>query len=279
MLGALAGADPPKAAGIARALALSTHSAIAPRLSVLWTHGAPPLRAVILDVIARRDPTWAAARMPDALRTDYPGLLAVVLRLARRLPTREPAWSWDIDQGFGHASPSVREEAMATGFVFGSKAVWGACRRAVSERESARLPFALLALSPDERDLELLRTSLKDPASVRQALWALGFAGTVDAAEAVVAFLTDEKLGALAAEAFSAITGLAIDGRFRAVGPTRGPEEEEVRLDDPPPEVRPEDHLPSPAADAVAEWWRKNQDASWHGVVRHLAGGREPWRR
>jgi uncharacterized protein (TIGR02270 family) len=133
------------------------------------------------------------------------------------------------------------------------------------------MPFALLALSPDDEDWGLLRACLKDPKGARQGLWALGFAGDVDSADAIAAFLPDEKLGPLAAEAFSAITGLPIDGRFRKAGATHGPDEEEVGLDDPPPELRPEDHLQAPAVPAVIDWWRKNRDR-FQPRARYVAG-------
>jgi uncharacterized protein (TIGR02270 family) len=272
VLEALASAEPPKAAAIARATGLSRHPAIVSRLGTLWTHGSPPLRAVILDVIARRDLAWAAARVPDALRTEDPRLLAVALGLVRRLPDRDPAFVYAVNDALASPDLAVRGEAIATGVVLGSKAVWSACRRAVAEPGSGRLPFALLALSPDPADRELLRGCLKDPGTVRQALWAFGFAGDVDAADVLATFLPDEKLGQLAAEAFSTITGLSIDGRFRAAGVTHGPQEEEVGLDDPPPEVRPEDHLLAPDAAVVAAWWQKNRGRFQPGA-RFVAGG------
>jgi uncharacterized protein (TIGR02270 family) len=271
VLGALAGAEPPKAAAISRAMGLSQHPAIVPRLSVLWTHGSPPLRATILTVLGRRDFAWAAAHVPEALRANDPTLLAVGLSLVRRMPDRAPGFLWSVNEALGSPDLTVRNEALATGFVFGSKSVWGACRRALATPSVGRLPFAVLALSPEDGDREILRGCLKDPATVRHALWALGFAGDVDSADAIAVFLPDEKLGPLAGEAFSAITGLPIDGRFRAAGDTHGPDEQEVGLDDPPPEVRPEDHLLAPSVPAVTKWWRKNR-GRFQPKLRYVMG-------
>jgi len=271
VLGALACAEPPKAAAVARAMGLSRHPAIVPRLGALWIHGSPPLRAVILDLIARRDLAWAAARVPEALRSEDPGLLAVALRLVRQLPDRDAAFLWSVNDALANPDPAVRGEAIATGVVLGSKAVWSTCRRCIAEPEAGRLPFGLLALSPDKDDRELLRGCLKDPEAVRHALWAFGFAGDVDAVDTVAPFLSDKKLGPLAGEAFSTITGLPIDGRFREAGVTHGPQEEEVGLDDPPPEVRPEDHLLAPATATVVDWWQKNRGRFQLGG-RYVAG-------
>ena len=259
VLEALAGAEPPKAAAITRAMGLSRHPTIVDRLSALWTHGAPPLRAVILDVIARQNLAWASTKVPEALRAKDPMLLAVALGLVRRLPDRDPAFAWDVDAGLEHADPRVRREALATAFILGSKRMGSAARDAIAAPEAGRLPFALLSLSPEEADRQVVRSCLEDPATVRHSLWALGFAGDVASIEVLLRFLPDQKLGRLAADAFSTITGLVIGGPFRAAGVSRGPELDEVGPDDPPPEVRPEDALPLPVTAAVKDWWGKNR--------------------
>jgi uncharacterized protein (TIGR02270 family) len=267
VLGALAGAEPPKAGAIVRAMCLSTNPAIAVRLAAFWTHASPLLRSMILTVMARHDFKWTAERVPEVLRSDDPSLLAVALALVRQLPARNPAFTAEVERGLASAEPRVRHEAMATGFVLGSKHAHAACQRAVAAREPARLPFALLALGADEKDGALLRGCVKDPAVAGAALWALGFAGDVDAADAAAACLTDKKLAPSAAEAFSAITGLAISGPFTTPRPAAG----DVGPDDPPPTVGPDDLLPVPAAEVIASWWRKNR-GRFQPKQRYVAG-------
>lgn len=271
VLEVLAGAEPAKRAAVVRAVGLSQHPKVVPWLAALWTHAAPWLRAVILEVIAGRDLSWVASKLPEALRSNDARLLAVALGLIRRLPDRDPAFAWDLEQCLAHEEPQVRDEAIATGFVLGSKKVLSTCRRAVAMPATGNLPFALLASSPDEADRAILRGCLKDPMTARHGLWALGFAGDVESADVLLARLADKKLGKLAAEAFSAITGLRVVGPFRAVGVPVGPEADEVGPGDPPPEVRPEDALPLPVPAAVAEWWRKNRGRFRSGQ-RYVAG-------
>jgi uncharacterized protein (TIGR02270 family) len=259
VLEALATAEIPKARAVARALGLSRHPATVPRLAPLWTNGSPRLRAILLDVIGRHDLAWVAPRVVEALRPGDPLLLGAALRLVRYLPDRDPAFIWYAEDGLTSVNAGVRGEALATAFVLGSTKVFRACRAEIDQGSAGRLVFGLLALSADPADRELLRKSVRARWSTRHAVWALGFAGDVQSADELVGLMEQPKLAPLAAEAFTAITGLAIEGRYRTVGVTRGPADKEVGLDDPPPVVRPEDHLPAPAAEAIGDWWRQNR--------------------
>jgi uncharacterized protein (TIGR02270 family) len=149
--------------------------------------------------------------------------------------------------------------------------VWDACRREVLLPEAGRLPLGLLALSPVPADRTLLHDSLRMPDARRNALWALGFAADLEAADAALALCADEALGPLAGEVFSTITGLVVDGPFRAAGKTVGPDVEEVKPDDAPPELLPEDDLATPDPAALQEWWRERRDR-WKPGQRYLGG-------
>jgi uncharacterized protein (TIGR02270 family) len=135
--------------------------------------------------------------------------------------------------------------------------------------ESCRFSLGLLAGSADPKDRALVRAKVADPEVASHALWALGFSGDPEAADLIVGVL--DKHGKVAAEALSAITGLVVDGPFRKPGETHGPDEEEVGVDDPPPEVRPEDALPEPQVDAIRKWWAKERNRFKPGV-RYLYG-------
>jgi len=126
-----------------------------------------------------------------------------------------------------------------------------------------------LASSPDPNDRALVRTKVADPEVAVSALWALGFAGDVDSAEVLIEAL--EEAGQVAGEALSAITGVVVEGSLRKPGETHGPDQEEVGLDDPPPEVRTEDALPEPVVESLRDWWSKARGRFRPGM-RYLYG-------
>jgi uncharacterized protein (TIGR02270 family) len=131
--------------------------------------------------------------------------------------------------------------------------------------------MGLLALSPLPTDRVLLHERLRDPATRRSALWALGFICDVEAVDSALSLCGDEALGPLAGEVFSTATGLPVDGPFRLPGKTVGPEVEEVKEDDPPPELLPEDDLVAPNPAALDQWWRQRR-GQWKASQRHLDG-------
>jgi hypothetical protein len=111
----------------------------------------------------------------------------------------------------------------------------------------------------------------------REVLFALGFSGRASAAEACLAWLGNDEVGAVAAEAFGAITGLEIKGRFAR--DRVEPDEEEL-----PPleEDLEEDLLPGPDDDlllaepaAVAVWWAETR-RRLDPTVRYLRGNDGP---
>jgi len=271
VLAALAAAEPPQAGALARALALSAHPAISARFPALWTHAEPALRAVILSVMETRDVAWASAQLPQTLTSPAPELLLPSLRLLRRAPTRDPAALAYLEYALVAREPAVRAEAMGTAVAVGSRTVWDACRREVLLPGAGMLPMGLLALSPLPADRVALHERVRDPATRRNALWALGFAADLDAADTALGLCGDEALGPLAGEVFSTITGLVVDGPFRAPGKTVGPDVEEVKEDDPPPQPRPEDDLLAPDPTAVEKWWRQ-QRGQWKPGQRYLGG-------
>jgi hypothetical protein len=69
----------------------------------------------------------------------------------------------------------------------------------------------------------------------------------------------------------SAITGVVIEGALRKQLESHGSDMEEVGLDDPPPEVWPEDALAEPAVENVRKWWGQERARFKHGL-RYLYG-------
>jgi len=273
VLDALASAEPPARAAIARALALSPR-VDTQRLTRLWDGGGPQHdRAAVFEALARRTPAWVKPRIEPALRSGAPPLIEAALKAVCASPDR--ALLEPVQDTLRSDDPAVRALAVAAGVALGSKTAWNECRRAAAPGgDAARVPLGLPATSPDPNDRAFVATKARDPASARHALWALGFAGDVPAVEALVASLSAPEtapLGKIAGEALSAITGVVIAGKLAEPGQPTGPQAPEVGDDDPPPVVRTDDFLPAPRADAVAAWWSRER-ARFHPSVRYIHG-------
>ncbi|QSQ19029.1 TIGR02270 family protein [Pyxidicoccus parkwayensis] len=187
----------------------------------------------------------------------------------------DPAFASGVQRSLNTASTKVRDAAITTGLVLGLHAAWDQCLRQVRSHapEGARCRL-LLALCGSADSTLLLREALEKPELRRDTLWAVGFSGRPALAEACLPLLRSEACAALAGEAFCAITGLVLEGRFRA-GPPPEPEEPLPLEEDlaTSVELTAESELPLPAADAVEAWWasaRKNFDFQ----ARYLRGQR-----
>jgi uncharacterized protein (TIGR02270 family) len=274
---ALLSAEPPAYAAIARALELSHRADLVSRMTKLWASGDARLRGVILDVTATRDAAWTRTQMAQSISAREAPLLAAALRAARYAP--DPAYASYVEYALGAEDPTVRAEAIATGFIMEISAVREACyREAQTSGNGCRLPLALLALAPANRKFIFSRLAL--PEVRGHALWALGFAGDLAAAEAAIAALSDKDLAPIAGEVLSTIMGIQIAGPLAQFGKSVDLEKEEVRFDDPPPEIRTEDHLRVPNAETVTTWWRTAR-AKFDGNSSYLYGrscGRETTR-
>ena len=257
VIGALASAEPPARAAIGRAMSLGPQADLS-RLVPLWNSGAPPVRAMVLDVFGPREPDWVRERIHPALRSGESPLIAAALRSLRHL--RERAFVDHVQAALQSQDGEVRREALSTGLALGVNAAWGVCRTASSAPgDLCRFGLGLLATSPDPNDRTFVRGKAVDAEVGLHALWALGFAGDVESAEVLVQAMSDEKTAKVAGEAFSAITGLAIAGELAKPGETKGPKAEEVESDDAPPVVRSEDFLPEPQVEAAKKRWDKER--------------------
>ncbi|HYO65988.1 MAG TPA: TIGR02270 family protein [Archangium sp.] len=169
----------------------------------------------------------------------------------------------------GPSAPSA--SLMDTGLVHGLREAWGACESAVKAGEHEAL--VLWALGGCAKDV-LRLVDLLDQAPLRApVLWALGFSGRKEAADACLAWMEDSKVAALAGEAFGAITGLRLEGDFTVAQSEDSDAsmpfaEDDLNADLTP---RPEDDLPLPRAHAVAAWWRGTRSGFESGR-RYLRG-------
>jgi uncharacterized protein (TIGR02270 family) len=271
IIAAMVQSKPPVRAAIVRALGLSPRADLS-RLARLWPTGAPEIRGAIFDLMRVGEPTstWVHENLEPVLRGGDSIPLAGALRALRQAPNR--ALLDCVDAALKTELREVRREAITTGIVLDSKAAWDACRRAaIKAGDACRLPLALLASSNRAADRAVVHAFARDPKVKRHAVWALGFAGDLEAANVLVEATADKAVAKIAGEALWAITGVTLEGPLVVRGETQGPSVKEVSDDDPPPIVRTEDHLPLPNAAAVKTWWQGARTRFSPGV-RHIFG-------
>ncbi|MCY1044799.1 TIGR02270 family protein [Corallococcus sp. bb12-1] len=256
VLAALPSAEPPALAAFQRALELSPAADISSALpSLLKEDTVPELLALVLDTLGLHGLATAPLCAPF-LSHPEPEVAAAALRAASRarLPL-EPAL---LQRALDSSAPVLRDAAILAGLMGGHRSAWTTCQSVVGSRApDGRLPLLLLAMSGEEREVKTLRELLSDEKLRPDVLWALGFSGRVTAADACVELLRHKPVAALAGEAFSAITGLAIAEEYAVAR-----EEEDTAL--PPLEEedldadlasKPEDALSLPQPQAISEWW------------------------
>ncbi|TQF09598.1 TIGR02270 family protein [Myxococcus llanfairpwllgwyngyllgogerychwyrndrobwllllantysiliogogogochensis] len=273
VLTALAAAEPDALAPFQRALELAPTPCIPPEFASLLkkADAAPELWASVVDVLGTHGRATAALCAP-LLSHPEPLVVAAALRtLSRaRLPV-EPAV---LQRALGSDAPVLRDVALTVGLMNGHMGAWAACQSAVdSPAPGNRHPLLLLGLSGDERAVTRLVGLLSHEKLRPDVLWALGFSGRIQAADACVELMRHKPVAALAAEAFSAITGLTIEGGFAAAKEDAADEaltplEEDLERDLSP---KPEDDLPQPMAEQVAAWWKETRPRM-DPKQRHLSG-------
>jgi uncharacterized protein (TIGR02270 family) len=252
---------------IGRALSLSHRDDLSPRLQSLFAKGGPAQRAVALDYWSSRTSSSVedAGRVAAALTAKEPVLQRAALRALRLTP--QPALLPQIEAAFASSDVGVWESAVEAALAAGSSAVWDQVRRA--RPPNRRLALSWLALGGADGDLAFVLQALADGESRADAAFALGYSGHALAAEHCLALTADESVAAIAADSFSLITGLTIDGEFERPPP---PDPEESLDDDaPPPEVRPEDELPLPDPRRISAWWQVER-ARFESGTRYLRG-------
>ncbi len=267
VLEALAAGEPEHVEARVRALQLAPRLDLGPALAAQLA-GKAPAPALRVLAFRRMDPGSGFPLKALAASTE-PAVRCALLRFAAVFPDRVPREL--VADCVGAQDPAERAAALEAGLVLGLKAAWADCEKWVREGgagwETAARAFALSG----EADLAPLLRALEDPARRGAALFALGFTGRVAAADAAVALLADEDAGPLAGEAFCAVSGLTLQGRFQAQDEGWDPGAPEAEDDAP---YGPEADLPSPMPEAVAAWWgneRKKLDPS-----QRVLGGR-PW--
>jgi uncharacterized protein (TIGR02270 family) len=259
------------AAPVVRALELARRPGIDRELLALAASGDPRRVAAALDALAFRRVPVPPEIVLQAGAAQAVAVRPAALRAARLAGPRVLGF---VDRALASPVAAVRDAALETGLVLGLRSAWTACQKAAAARQAgARFPLLALALGGEASDADAIVAALAVEELRPAALFALGFTGRVVAADACLAHLRDADVGRLAAEAFSAITGLAIEGEYRAAEPP--PQAEPVPLEQEDLDADlvpgPEAALPLPAAEAVEAWW-KGARARFDARTRYLAG-------
>jgi uncharacterized protein (TIGR02270 family) len=245
---------------IARALQLSASPEVSQQLLPLLEVTVPftLVPAIWLLAFRRAIPEPDLARL---LNNPDPGVASAALAAARFAPgvAGVPMLEHAL-----RSTPAEQEAALVTGLVSGYRSIWRLCGDLAAAPglagSAGRTAQVLLAMGGEDEELDRLIAMLDDRALTADALWALGFNGRVRAADACLPWMEqdDRTLARLAGEAFSAITGLELTGRYI---------EEDLTLEDEEPipfeqddldaklEPGPESDLPLPEPGLVSAWW------------------------
>jgi uncharacterized protein (TIGR02270 family) len=221
------------------------------------------------------------------LEHEDPGVRRAALHCARFAPGEAlPAGA--LSSALESGDITVRMAAIEVGLRHGLREAWASCQQLAQVPGVGSEAWVLLALNGGDKEPRWLVERLDDSKQQARALWALGFSGSPAAAEACLAMLREKPpTSALAAEAFAAITGLSIQGRYATEPPAETEEEDALDADLTP---RSEAGLPLPAPEALSEWWleartrfdperRYLYGRPWTGEVLLDALARAPMRR
>jgi uncharacterized protein (TIGR02270 family) len=199
-------------------------------------------------------------------------LYARALRLAGELRRQDllPAVRAALD----HADPDVAFWANWSAIVLGHRADVERLRPFAlrsNRRQDAAIQLALRML-PVAQGRRWIAELAQDPANARAGVQAAGVMGDPQAVAWLIDRMSQPPLARLAGEAFSLITGIALQGDLRTgtppeahpLGPGDDPGDDAVALDE-------DEHLPWPNVQSIAEFWRSRQSGFEPGQ-RHFLG-------
>lgn len=241
---------------LARALARAERPDLLPLLRAQLTDPAQTL-ATAEVLILRGEPLGPA--LAPLLASEDPAARALALRALPDEP--EPAAHMQaLLAGLFTEQPEVLDAAITAGARLGLEIAWARARDRAQERHGGA-SLLLLALRGAPADYPLLLTALGLPKRRAAALWALAFLGLPEVVDASLELLEDRKVGHLAGELFTIVTGVDLLAAGLAV-----PVDDRVLT-----VVTPEDELPRPDPLAALQWWLKHRDQFRDGQ-RYLGG-------
>lgn len=231
-------------------------------LSPLLRTGSPQAQAAVLELHVGRGLDAGATALAQLLGSRDPRVLAAALRAARfcpGLPTEQLLFALDATE------PEVLVAAIETGLWRGSAEAWEVCLRVLQPSAAvvAHGPLLpLLAASGAARAHAQLIRLLDCESLQRDAAFALGCAGSVEAAEACLSLMHAGRAVRVAGEAFCFVTGLSL-AAASLIAPEPASEEAVSAEDDEDldAELLPslDDLLPLPDVAGVAAWWQQHK--------------------
>jgi uncharacterized protein (TIGR02270 family) len=262
LLSAVMAAEGPRLAALRRGVELVRVADFRAMLESRFGTASFPVRAAILDIkrFCREDPG------PHTLGLLLSDDLAAQVAAARavRYHRSELAFDRAIDVGMMAPRPEARNAAIESGLFGGQGEAWSACLQTIRAGAPGSGPLlVLVGLLGTIAEHQLLIDGLADAQTRKDAVWALGFAGSRAAADACIDVLAQELYPRLTAEALCAITGLDLAKENLVLA---------EQSDDPPIEPRSaEDRLPMPDIPGVIRWWNENR-ARFSPDQRYLDG-------
>jgi len=156
--------------------------------------------------------------------------------------------------------PELLDAAITAGVRLGLAPAWARAQGRAQERHGGAA-LLLLALRGATADHAILLAAAARPKRRAAALWALGFLGLPEVVDTCIEFLDDPKVGHLAGEVFTAVTGVDLLAAGLAA-----PRMDRVAL-----VYTAEDELPRADPVAVLQWWIRHRGRFRDGQ-RYLAG-------
>jgi len=270
MIGAASGE---RLAMLRRGVELSEDKTIRRAVEGRLAAGAVEHKGALLDLRSfhRQDP---GVELAEVLRASEPRLRAKALRAVRYLPIGQAVPL--IGRSLDESEPAPRNAVIESGLVLGSLDAWSRCLELVRREAKGVGPLlALVAMLGKEHDHEFLITSIGNQKLRRDALFALGYAGTKRAADVCVESMQDPKDARVAAESLCAITGLNLELEQMITRPDPEHPDEPIPFeqDDLDADLVPsaDEYLPLPAVEPIRDWWQRNRNR-FQDRVRYLAG-------
>jgi uncharacterized protein (TIGR02270 family) len=253
VVGAFAAAadDDRRRVELARALALAPSRAAGDRLAHALDGLPAPARAEAARILTRSFARPAEVR--HWLSGDDAALASGALR---GLGGDVTPWADLLERHLRSDDPAVAAAAIRPGLCVGMVAAWDACVEAATGPDPGVEDLVAIATLGGAAEHAAVERALQLPAARRPALFALGFSGRPRAAELCLEVMDDDEpaVARVAAEAFAAITGLAIEGAYACREPGEEP-----------------DALPLPDGPAIRAWW--SSAAPRFGPDRRYLGG------
>lgn len=233
-------------------------------------------KAIDLDILTGRGANPGALLTP-CLTAEHPALKRAALEAIRRFGRRE--FSAYVDAALRSGQNDVRRSALRAGLAFGSRRARDVCVEwAYGDGAADRELLTYVAMFTPSEHHTIFYRPLGARAAVEATLWALGFAGTVEAGDACLKFLhgADARAAKLAADSLSWIGGFDTGADAYRIAAQELSEEETLppfEADDLDADLVPDgvDEAPLPHREAITQWWTAHR-AELAQETRHVMG-------